>query len=145
MTMAHRKNHQQQGFSLRELLIVMLILGILVVVVGPALWSDRHSISKPDASKTQMSNIEVGLDSYRLDMFQYPDSLEALVKNDSNDPKWKGPYLKNGVVPKDPWGNQYQYHKPGREGREYDLYSFGADGQEGGEGEQADVLSWQTD
>jgi general secretion pathway protein G len=135
---------QQQGFSLMELLIVMVILGMLAAVVGPALWG-KLAGAKRDAAKSQMSNIEVGLDSYRLDMFQYPNSLEELVKNNSSDQKWKGPYLKNGTLPKDPWGNPYQYRKPGNEGREYDLFSFGADGQDGGEGEQADVLSWQVD
>ena len=141
--MANRKIHQQ-GVSLMELLIVMVILGMLAAVVGPALWGHLGE-AKRNAAKTQMSNIESTLDGYRLDMFQYPNSLEELIKNNSSDPKWKGPYLKNGILPKDPWGNPYQYRKPGGEKREYDLYSFGADGQDGGEGEQADVLSWKVD
>jgi len=142
--MINRKTRQQQGFSLMELLIVMVILGMLAAVVGPTLWNKLIG-AKRDTAKTQMSNIQVALDSYRLDMFQYPNSLEELVKNNSSDQKWKGPYLQHGNLPKDPWDNQYQYRKPGREGREYDLYSFGADGQEGGEGEQADVLGWKAD
>ncbi|MEN8216308.1 MAG: type II secretion system major pseudopilin GspG [Pseudomonadota bacterium] len=133
---------KQQGFSLMELLIVMVILGMLAGIVGPALW-DKLGGAKHDTAATQISNIEVTLDSYRLDMFKYPSSLEELVKSNSSDPKWQGPYLRKGL-PKDPWGNDYQYRKPGREGRDYDLYSFGADGQEGGEGEDADIVSWQT-
>jgi general secretion pathway protein G len=148
MIVAKGKIHKQ-GFGLMALLIVIVILvalGILVLLVVSTIWVDNgFSVDKRSATKSQMSNLEVGLDSYRLDMFQYPNNLEELVKNNSSDQKWKGPYLKNGILPKDPWGNPYQYRKPGNEGREYDLYSFGADGQEGGEGEQADVSSWQVE
>jgi general secretion pathway protein G len=115
---------------------------MLAGIVGPTLW-DKLGTAKHNTAATQISNIEVALDSYRLDMFNYPNSLEELVKTNSSDPKWQGPYLKKGL-PKDPWANDYQYRKPGREGRDYDLYSFGADGQEGGEGEDADIVSWQT-
>ncbi|MCK5525128.1 MAG: type II secretion system major pseudopilin GspG [Thiomargarita sp.] len=132
---------KQQGFSLMELLIVMVILGMLAAIVGPALWNKLAGAQR-DTAKTQISNIEVALDSYRLDTFKYPNSLEALVKNASNNPKWNGPYLKKGV-PKDPWGNDYQYQKPGQDGRDYDLYSFAVDGVQGGEGDNADVVFWQ--
>jgi len=133
---------KQQGFSLMELLIVMVILGMLAGIVGPTLWKKLGGAKRSTAA-TQIANIETTLDGYRLDMFKYPSSLEELVKIGSNDPKWQGPYLKKGL-PKDPWGNEYQYRKPGREGRDYDLYSFGADGQEGGEDENADIVNWQT-
>jgi len=133
---------KQQGFSLMELLIVMVILGMLAGIVGPTLW-DKLAGAKRSTAATQIANIETTLDSYRLDMFKYPSSLEELVKTSSSDSKWQGPYLKKGL-PKDPWGNEYQYRKPGREGRDYDLYSFGADGQEGGEDEDADIVNWQT-
>jgi general secretion pathway protein G len=132
---------KQQGFSLMELLIVMVILGMLAAIVGPALWNKLAGAQR-DTAKTQISNIEVALDSYRLDTFKYPNSLEDLVKNASNNPKWNGPYLKKGI-PKDPWGNDYQYQKPGQDGRNYDLYSFAVDGVQGGEGDNADVVSWQ--
>ena len=137
------RNMNQSGFSLMELLIVMVILAMLAAIVGPSLWKHLGGAQRGTAS-TQISNIEVALDGYRLDTFKYPSSLEELVKNTSNDPKWRGPYLKNGVIPKDPWGNEYQYRKPGQEGREYDIFSFGADGQEGGEGDNADVTNWQS-
>ena len=131
-----------KGFTLIELLIVMAILGMLAALVGPNIIA-RFGESKIVAAYTQMSSIEVTLDTYRLDMFKYPNSLEALVKNTANSPKWRGPYIKKGI-PKDPWGNQYQYKKPGREGRDYDLYAFGADGREGGEKDDADIKSWEV-
>ncbi|RKZ85862.1 MAG: type II secretion system protein GspG [Candidatus Parabeggiatoa sp. nov. 1] len=140
--MSDRKYCKQQGFTLIELLIVMAILGMLAALVGPTIF-DKFIGAQRDAAATQIANIETALDTYRLDMFKYPNSLEALVKNPSSSPKWQGPYLKKGV-PKDPWGNEYQYRKPGLEGRDYDIYSFGADGQQGGEGDDADVVNWQV-
>jgi general secretion pathway protein G len=139
--MLNKKLKPQQGFSLMELLIVMVILGMLAAVVGPTLWNKLGGAQR-DTAKTQISNIEVALDSYRLDMFKYPSSLEELITNTSSDSKWQGPYLRKGL-PKDPWGNEYQYRKPGREGRDFDLYSYGADGQEGGDNENADIVSWK--
>jgi len=139
--MLNRKYHQQQGFTLIELLIVMAILGMLAALVAPTLI-DRIGGTQRDIAATQIANIEMAVDTYRLDMFKYPNSLEDLVKNSSNTQKWQGPYLKNGVIPKDPWGNDYQYRKPGQDNRPYDLYSFAADGQQGGEGDNADVTSW---
>jgi general secretion pathway protein G len=139
--MLNKKLKPQQGFSLMELLIVMVILGMLAAVVGPTLWNKLGGAQR-NTAKTQISNIEVALDSYRLDMFKYPSSLEDLITNTSSDSKWQGPYLRKGL-PKDPWGNEYQYRKPGREGRDFDLYSYGADGQEGGDNENADIVSWK--
>jgi general secretion pathway protein G len=132
----------QTGFSLMELLIVMVILGMLAAIVGPQLWKHLGG-AQQKATATQIANFEAALDAYRLDTFQYPASLDELVKNNANNPKWRGPYLNKGL-PKDPWGNEYQYRKPGREGRDYDLFSFGADGQEGGDGDNTDVGNWQT-
>ncbi|HHB93435.1 MAG TPA: type II secretion system protein GspG [Thioploca sp.] len=130
-----------KGFTLIELLIVMAILGMLAALVGPSLFKQLDA-GKVSTASTQMSSIEAALDSYRLDLFKYPKSLEALVKNTTNSPKWHGPYLKKSI-PKDPWGNEYQYRSPGRERRDYDLYSFGADGREGGEEIDADIKSWE--
>jgi len=139
--MYNQKLKPQQGFSLMELLIVMVILGMLAAVVGPTLWGKLAGAQR-DTAKTQISNIEVALDSYRLDMFKYPSTLEDLVTNTSSSSTWQGSYLRKGL-PKDPWGNEYQYRKPGREGRDFDLYSYGADGQEGGDKENADIVSWK--
>ncbi|WP_069471402.1 type II secretion system major pseudopilin GspG [Candidatus Marithrix sp. Canyon 246] len=139
--MYNQKLKPQQGFSLMELLIVMVILGMLAAVVGPTLWGKLAGAQR-DTAKTQISNIEVALDSYRLDMFKYPSTLEDLVTNTSSSSTWQGSYLRKGL-PKDPWGNEYQYRKPGREGRDFDLYSYGADGQEGGDKENADIVNWK--
>jgi len=125
-----------------ELLIVMVILGMLAAIVGPALWNKLGGAQR-DTAATQISHLEVALDSYRLDMFKFPNTLEGLVKNTSNNPKWQGPYLRKGL-PKDPWGKEYQYRKHGQEGRDFDLFSFAADGQEGGTKENADVVNWKT-
>jgi len=139
--MFNKKLKPQQGFSLMELLIVMVILGMLAAVVGPTLWNKLGG-AKRDTAKTQISNLEVALDSYRLDMFKYPSTLEDLVTNTSSSSQWQGSYLRKGL-PKDPWGREYQYRKPGRENRDFDLYSYGADGQEGGDKEDADIVSWK--
>ncbi len=128
------------GFTLIELLIVMAILGMLAALVGPAIFK-KFAGAQQDNARVQIRMMESALDQHRLDTARYPDSLEGLIKNTVNNPRWDGPYLKQGL-PKDPWGNDYQYKKPGEEGREYDLWSFGAGGQPGGEGEDADVTSW---
>ncbi|MCK5719215.1 MAG: type II secretion system major pseudopilin GspG [Thiomargarita sp.] len=132
--------YNQQGFSLMELLIVMVILGMLAAVVGPTLWKQLFGAQR-DTAKHQISIFETTLDSYRLDTHKYPNSLEDLVKNNAGNSKWDGPYLKKGL-PKDPWGNDYQYRKPGQDGRDYDIFSFGADGQQGGEENDSDIISW---
>ncbi|MDM8569767.1 type II secretion system major pseudopilin GspG, partial [Thiotrichales bacterium HSG1] len=93
-----------KGFTLIELLIVMAILGMLAALVGPSLFG-KVGEGRKNAAATQMSSLEVALDTYRLDMFKYPKKLDALVKNDSSNSKWQGPYMKKGI-PKDPWGNE---------------------------------------
>ncbi len=135
----YKKYYKQQGFSFMKILIVMAIIGILAVVVGPQLW-EQLSGSQRKIVKTQIANIETALGSYRLDMFKYPSSLDDLLKNSSNSSKWQGPYLAKGLL-KDPWGNNYQYHKLSQDSRDYDVYSFGADGQPGGQGNNADIVS----
>ena len=134
----YTKYYKQQGFSLMNIGIVMAIIGILAVVVGPPLW-EQLSGSQRKIVKTQIDNLETALGSYRLDMFKYPNNLDDLVKNSSNSSKWQGPYLAKGL-PKDPWGNNYQYHKLSQDYRDYDVLSFGADGQPGGEGQNADIV-----
>ncbi len=133
---------RQSGFSLIELLIVMVILGLLASLVGPKMFS-KLGMAKQKTAQTQIEMLMTALDSYRLDVGRYPSSqegLEALVRNTGND-KWHGPYLAKGL-PKDPWGNDYHYQNPGEHG-EVDITSYGADGTSGGEGENADIGSWQ--
>lgn len=130
------------GFTLIELLIVMIILGLLAALVAPQMFQKVGS-SKQKAAKTQISMIGTALDAFRLDMGRYPsgqEGLDALRKSPGQGP-WDGPYLSKEIPP-DPWGRPYVYRSPGEHG-DYDLYSMGADGQDGGEGENADVVSWE--
>lgn len=142
-THKHSMSRQRQkGFSLIELLIVMVILGLLASLVGPKMFG-KLGKAKRQTAKTQIEMIMAGLDSYRLDVGQYPtqqEGLEALFTNPGND-KWSGPYLKK-AVPNDPWDNPYHYQNPGEHG-EVDVYSYGLDNQPGGDDENADVTSWE--
>jgi general secretion pathway protein G len=140
-----RSLRDQRGFTLIELLVVIIVLGLLVGLVGPRLFG-RVGQSKVAAAKAQIELIGAGLDQYRLDVGSYPNAslgLDALQRN-PNIANWNGPYLKK-AVPKDPWGNPYKYRCcPGQNG-DYDLWSEGADGQPGGEGENADIVSWDSE
>jgi general secretion pathway protein G len=124
----------QTGFTLIELLIVMAILGMLAALVGPALFGNL-SKGQRSAAAAQIENLESALDSYRLDVGQYPRTLQGLVENDSGRESWAGPYVR-GELPKDPWKNDYFYQP---EDRDFRLLSYGADGAPGGEGDDADI------
>ncbi|GAA0791826.1 type II secretion system major pseudopilin GspG [Marinobacterium sediminicola] len=132
------------GFTLLELLVVLVILGLLASLVGPQVL--RHvGSSKTQTAALQIEELSAALDLYRLEVGNYPSSqqgLDALVSAPGGVSNWNGPYLKKKVVRKDPWGNDYHYRFPGEHG-EYDLYSLGADGREGGDGENQDVRSWE--
>ncbi len=139
-----RRLRDQHGFTLIELLVVIIVLGLLVGLVGPRLFG-RVGQSKVAAAKAQIEFLGAGLDQYRLDIGSYPNTsqgLDALQKNPGVQ-NWNGPYLKK-AVPKDPWANPYKYRAPGQHG-EYDLWSEGADGAPGGEGENADIVSWDVE
>lgn len=124
----------QQGFTLIEILVVMAIIGMLAVMVAPNLFNQRAGAMR-DAAASQISTLEAALDTYRLDVGSYPDSLDGLMTNDSGRDSWNGPYLRRDV-PQDPWGNDYIYDG---NNREFTLISYGADGEQGGEEEDADV------
>jgi len=139
---------KQRGFTLIEIMVVMVILGLLVAIVAPNIMG-RSDQAKVTIAETQLKNIQSALDLYRLDNSHYPSTqqgLEALVSEPSGSPEPKNwnpdGYLKS--VPEDPWGNQFQYVSPGTEGP-YDLYSYGADGQEGGDGDAADISVWKAE
>ncbi|MFQ5899522.1 MAG: type II secretion system major pseudopilin GspG [Candidatus Methylomirabilia bacterium] len=134
----------ERGFTLIELLVVIIILGLLAALVGPRLFG-RVGQSKQVTARAQIELLGAGLDQYRLDVGAYPTSaqgLEALVR-DPGVSDWAGPYLKKNAIPKDPWKAPYEYRCcPGEHG-DYDLWSYGADNAPGGEGEDADVTSWE--
>lgn len=130
------------GFTLLELLVVMVIIGLLAGYVGPKYFSQVGK-SQVKTAKAQIDALEKALDQYRLDTGRYPgmdQGLAALITRPPNEAKWDGPYLKKSV-PLDPWGNPYVYKIPGEHG-EFDLVSLGKDGQVGGTGEAADITNW---
>lgn len=134
---------EEKGFSLIELIVVMVILGLLAGVVGPRLW-DRVGQSRAKVAVIQIEELGNTLALFRFDVGRYPSSAEGLnvLVEDEGIQNWSGPYLAKTVVPKDPWGRDYEYRSPGEYG-DYDLWSWGADGTEGGEGDNADISSWE--
>jgi general secretion pathway protein G len=133
---------KQRGFTLLELLVVMLIIGLLAGYVAPQYFKQVGK-SEVKTARAQIEALGKALDQYRLDTGHYPTTeqgLAALMAKPANETKWDGPYLKK-AVPADPWGAPYQYKRPGEHG-EYDLWSFGKDGQAGGTEEAADINSW---
>jgi general secretion pathway protein G len=131
-----------QGFTLLELLVVIVIIGLLAAYVGPKYFSQLGK-SEVTVAKAQIEAFEKSLDTYRLDVGRYPTAEEGLnallTAPASAGAKWNGPYLKKGIPP-DPWGRAYLYRAPGTKA-EYEIISLGKDGQPGGEGENADITS----
>lgn len=134
------------GFTLLELLVVLVILGLLAGLVGPRIM-DQLGGAKSGVAKQQIGNFTSTLEIYKLEVGRYPttqEGLEALVKAPAGATGWNGPYIKNpAVIPKDPWGNDYHYASPGTHNtKDFDLWSLGADNREGGDGENKDVNNW---
>jgi general secretion pathway protein G len=130
------------GFTLLELLVVMVIIGLLVGYVGPRVFAQIGK-SEVKTAKAQIDGLQKALDTYRIDAGRYPTTAQGLValnRKPADEPRWAGPYLTK-AVPLDPWGHPYQYRMPGQHG-DYDLLSLGRDGRPGGEGEDADLTSW---
>lgn len=130
------------GFTLLELLVVMVIIGMLVGYVAPKFFSQIGK-SEIKTARAQIDGFEKGLDQYRLDVGHYPatdQGLLALNERPAGEVKWAGPYLKK-KLPKDPWGHAYIYKFPG-DHADFDLYSYGKDAQPGGSGEDEDIVNW---
>ncbi len=137
----HLSSSDQRGFTLLELLVVMVIIGLLVGYVGPQYFAQVDK-SEVKIAQAQISAFEKALDQYRLDMGRYPPTeqgLQVLFTKPANGAKWGGPYLKK-AAPLDPWQNPYVYKQPGEHG-EYDLLSLGRDGQPGGVDENSDITN----
>ena len=130
------------GFTLLELLVVLVILGLLAGYVAPKYFAQVGK-SEVKTAKAQIDALEKALDQYRIDTSRYPSTeqgLAALNAKPADEARWDGPYLKK-AVPNDPWGKPYQYRAPGEHG-EIDLFSYGRDGVPGGTGNDADINNW---
>jgi general secretion pathway protein G len=140
--LSKRSQKNNKGFTLVELIVVMVIIGMLAALVFPRLLP-KVGKGRQSAAKAQIELLGQALDQFRLDTGRYPttsEGLNALMVNPGID-NWEGPYLKK-AVPNDPWGKPYNYQSPGSHG-DYDLISYGADGATGGEGENKDINSWE--
>src|SRR5580693_10317266 len=140
--------NRTRGFTLIEIMVVVVILSVLGALVVPQII-DKVDVAKVKRAQSDIRSIGTALDLYRLDNFKYPTTeqgLQALVKQPVDPTITNYPangYLKQ--VPKDPWGNPYLYASPGADGREYDIISYGRDGKPGGEGPDADIASYTLD
>ena len=131
-----------KGFTLLELLVVLVILGLLAGYVAPKYFAQVGK-SEVKTARAQIEGIEKALDQYRIDVGHYPSTeqgLAALNTKPADEARWDGPYLKK-ALPNDPWGKPYQYRMPGEHG-EVDIFSYGRDGQPGGTGDGADIQNW---
>lgn len=134
-------NRRQRGFSLVELLLVLVIIITLAAIVVPK-FAGRSEQARVTAAHADIANLEVALDAFEIDTGRFPttqEGLQVLLTKPTSVRRWNGPYLKRGI-PGDPWGRPYSYRSPGRHNQDgYDLYSFGPDGQDGGED---DIDNW---
>lgn len=135
----------ESGFTLLELLVVLIILGLVISIAAPQLF-DQMGGAKRETASIQIERLSSVLDIYRLNIGHYPtqdEGLDALLRAPSGvEKRWRGPYIKKESMLKDPWGNSYLYVIPGKHNNPYDLYSLAADGQEGGEGDNQDITNW---
>jgi len=140
--MIRRQPPRGRGFTLLELLVVMVILGLLAGYVAPKYFGQIGK-SEIKTAKAQIGAFESALDQFRLDTGHYPTTeqgLAALVTRPANEPKWAGPYLKK-AIPADPWGRPYIYRLPGEQGGDFDIVSYGKDAQPGGSGDAEDITN----
>jgi general secretion pathway protein G len=144
-----RRNRRTEGFTLIEIMAVVLIIGLLTTLVGIAIIPQIDK-GRVTTARTQIKNLEAALETYRMDNARFPTSeqgLEALINPPPDVRNYQtGGYLRERRIPVDPWGNPYQYESPGQHNdHSFDLWSFGADGSPGGEGSDADIGNWSED
>jgi general secretion pathway protein G len=140
----HLRAGAAAGFSLIEMLVVLVIIGLIMGLVGPRVLN-YLSDARAKTARLQIESFSNSLDLFYIDVGRYPtaqEGLTALVARPSGTAVWNGPYLKGGAVPSDPWGNPYVYRVPGTKGP-YDLLSYGSTGREGGEGSATTITNWQ--
>ncbi len=145
MSERNKRRRSQAGVTLIEMLVVVTIIGLFVALVGPKLWSNVDK-AKITAARAQIQNFMAALGTYKLDNGNFPTTEQGLISlrvRPGDAAQWNGPYMPTDV-PKDPWGHDYIYKVPGDHGDEPDIVSYGADGQPGGEGINADIVSWKT-
>lgn len=132
---------RRRGFTLLELLVVILIIGLLTGIVAPRFLS-QIGRSERTAAKAQIDAFDKALEAFRIDMGRYPTEAEGLhaLTQPNADPRWHGPYLKDDV-PQDPWGSPYEYHCPSSRGKDFDVISLGRDRAPGGTGDDADITN----
>lgn len=133
---------QQHGFTLLELLVVILIIGLLTGIVAPR-FLNQINRSEATAAKAQIDAFDKALQAYRIDLGRFPtdsEGLRALVSAPANEPRWRGPYLKDSV-PVDPWGSAYVYKAQSSRGKDFDIVSLGRDKTLGGTGDDADITN----
>ncbi len=141
-----RIRNARSGFTLIEIMVVMMIIGLLMALVGPRFIRQSEK-AQVQAARIQIEQLGMALDTFRLDIGRYPstqEGLAALRQRPFGVDRWDGPYLKKDV-PKDPWDRPYLYRSPGEGGRPYDLVSLGADGSPSGDGDNRDIASWEGD
>lgn len=132
---------RQGGFTLLELLVVILIIGLLTGIVAPR-FIGQIGRSEATAARAQLDAFDKAIQAYRVDTGRFPSTsqgLRALVSQPADEPRWRGPYMRD-EIPLDPWGTAYQYRNPGSNGKDYDLLSFGRDRAQGGAGDDADIV-----
>lgn len=140
-----RRDTNEDGFTLVEMLVVITIIGMIMALVGPRVLNYLGE-SRTKAAKIQIQSLSSALDLFYLDAGRFPSSSEglvALVRPVSGVSSWNGPYIRGGTVPNDPWGNTYVYKQPGDQAP-YEIRSLGSDGQEGGSGTASDLTSAQN-
>jgi general secretion pathway protein G len=142
-----KKMSPSAGFTLIEMLVVIVIIGVLAAIVAPRFFGKTDE-AKVAAAKAQIEDLSMALNSYQLDTGDFPTTqqgLKALVKKPTTPPvpdNWRGPYMSKNTVPQDPWNHPYIYTCPGKHNPDFDLMSYGKDGKEGGTGDAADITNY---